>query len=731
MNFSFSSAPNLLALALVAGALALGLALYLTRYPALPPRRRALLVLVRTVTLVALLFASLAPVVRYSTASRERNRMLILVDHSGSMEVRDGDASGRTRREVADSAAVAVAGELSGRYDVRIAPFDASLGPIERPGAWKKAARERGAGETALGDALREALDRVDPDSLAALLVLSDGAVNRGEDPERVVESAVPAFGLVTGSANDPPTTGIGGIDVPGEVVIGRPAVLTVTIRHGSLPPVRGVARLSEGSRELGRAGFALDRPGSTVRVSIPFTVGERGKHFLTVKLDSLPGDPIAQNKRRLVAVTARPPKRVVPVLASAWDWDMRSLSRGVEADTTWAVQRLAPSGQAAVTALGGAAGGATAGGGAQSLAQALRDVNVAVVRYDARTLTPERSAEILRFIERGGGVLFWIDPLYRPPAENPLTQALGLQWRDLGRPVGSGAALELTPAGRAHEISLLGGDAVSATATWRSLPPVQVPLAVSVRENGLAPLLLIRFGNESTPVLLAGKIGAGRAAVLNANGVYRWGLTAAGLAGSAGIEPSFFGGLATWLAQGDDDRAVRITAPDLTPAERAVPVRLALSNQAVGAKGARATVTARGNSGRGVVRTATLGASAQGDFAGSIALPEGVYTLQGRVERAGRTLGTDSVRVAVGEQGIEFESLNAEPAVLQRLASRSGGAAAPIDRPRPVLARLRSPDIAKARIVELDLFHNMWLFVVLILGATAEWALRKRFHLL
>ena len=724
MNVTFTTASNLLTPALVLLALALGAALYVTRYPALHPRRRAVLLAVRAITLSALLFAALGPVVRYSTASRERNRMLVLVDHSGSMEVRDGDRSGRTRREVADSAASAIAGDLQGRYDVRIAAFDASLGPILTPGAWKAAAPARGAGETALGDALREALDRVDPDSLAALLILSDGAVNRGEDPQRALGPSVPTFGLVTGSASDPPTTGIGGIDVPAEVVMGQPAVLTVTVRQGSRPATRGVARLGEGSRELGRAAFALPRPGSTTRVPIPFTIQERGKHFLTVRLDSLPGDPIVKNKRRLVAVSARPAKRTVPLLASAWDWDLRSLSRGVEADTSWAVQRLVPSGSSAVVPLG--ATPAAARSGSQSLAQALRDANVTAVRYDSRTLTPERSAEILHFLERGGGVLFWADPLNRPPAESPLTQVLGLQWRDFGRPIPPGSSLELTPAGRSHEITLLGGDAASATAAWRSLPPVQVPLLLSVREPHLAPLLLVRFGNEATPVLLAGRIGQGRVAVLNATGVYRWGLTASGLAGGAGIEPSFFGGLATWLAQGEDDRAVRITAPDLTPAERPIPVRLALSNPAL-ARGARAIVTARGRGGK----TVTLGTTAQGDFAGSIALPEGIYTLQGRVDRGGRTLGTDSVRVAVGEQGVEFESLNADSGVLERLASRSGGVSAPMDRPTPVLARLRSPEIAKARIVELDLFHNLWIFVVLILGATTEWVLRKRFHLL
>ncbi len=720
MNFSLSSAPNLVALVLLVGALALGLALYLTRYPALSPRKRALLVTIRTVTLLALLFASLAPVVRYSAASRERNRLLILVDHSGSMEVRDGDASGRTRREVADSAASAIASELAGRYDVRVAPFDVRLGPIGSPASWKRLAGARGAGETALGDALREALERIDPDSLAALLVLSDGAVNRGEDPERALESTVPAFGLVTGSSSDPPTTGIGGIDVPGEVVVGRPAVLTVTIRHGSNPATRGVARLGEGSRELGRASFSLDRPASLTRVQIPFTIVERGKHFLTVKLDSLPGDRITQNKRRLVAVIARPAKRVVPLLAATWDWDLRSLARGVEEDTTWAAQRLAPSGTSAVAA---------PGAGPQSLGQALRDADVLVVRYDSRALTPERGAEILRFLARGGGVLLWTDPVNRPPGEGPLSRALGIGWRDLNRPTGQSAGLELTAAGRAHEISLLGGDAATAGATWRALPPVQVPVVLTASGAVLIPLLAARFGTETVPILLAGRSGSGRVAVLNASGVYRWGLTAAGLAGGSGIEPTFFGGLVSWLSQSAEDRSVRISAPDLTPAERPVPVRVSLSGAAL-APGARASVRAIGDRGRNA-GIAALGASPQGDFAGSIALPEGAYVLQGRVERGGRLVGTDSVRVAVGEQGVEFESLNADPSVLQRLASRSGGESAPIERPARVLGRLRSPDIAKARVIELDLFHNVPLFLVLALGASAEWILRKVFHLL
>jgi hypothetical protein len=733
VNFSLSSAPSIIALAVLAACAAAALALYLTRYPMLSPRRRAALVAARAVTILALVFASLAPVIRYSSASKERNRVLILVDHSGSMEVPDGDARGRSRREVADSAAAAIASELGGRYDVRLAPFDATLGPIGRAASWSGIAGVRGAGETALGDALRDALVRMDPDSVAAFLVLSDGAVNRGEDPERALEGAVPVFALVAGSPENPPTTGIGGVDAPAEVVVDRPAVVTVTIRHGGRAPARGVARLREGGRELGSVPFALGAAGSVVRAAVPFTLREPGKHFLSVTLDSLPGDPLPQNKRRLIVVGARPPKRIAPLLAAAWDWDLRSFARGVEEDTSWAVVRLVPSGPERV---------APPGGAAQSLTQALHDAEAAAARYDFRTITPERAAELMRFLERGGGLLLWVDPRSRPPDATPLTRALGLEWRDWSRAPGLSAGLDLTPAGRRHEVSLLGGDAATAAAAWRSLPPVQTPLVLSAKGSTLAPLLEARYGAESVPILFAGRVGAGRVAVLNAAGVYRWGLTASGLGGSAGVEASFFGGLCRWLARGADDRAVSLSVPDITSAGRPMPLRISLAS-ADDAGGARAVVTARRID--GPARKAPSGAAASadgasrvslaltgpGEFSGSIALPEGIYSVVGRVDRAGRPAGADSVRVAVGEEGLEFESLRAEPATLDRLASSAGGVSAPLGTPGAVLARLRSPDLARARLSEMDLFHNVPLFIVLVLGATAEWILRKRYHLL
>lgn len=711
---------SLAALLLLGAAVALSARLYATRYPALPRRRTALLLSIRSLTLLALLFASLGPIVAYALASRAQNRLLVLVDRSGSMSVRDARGGRASRAEAADSAALSIASALGGRYDIRLAAFDASLGPFRRPSEWRaERAGSPPGGETALGDALREASERVDPDSVAAVLVLSDGVVNRGEAPELAAANALPVFALTVGAASDPPTVGIAGIETPGDVIVDRAAAIALTVHQGARAATSGKARVLEGRRELGSATFTLSGAGASARLAIPFTLGAPGKHFLSVALDSVAGDPLRENKRRLVAVSARPPKRLFLLLASRWDWDLRSLARGVEEDSSWSVVWLRPT---------GAGDAAAPGGAAKPLAALLETADAVAARYDVRVMTPERSAALLRYVERGGGALLWVDPELPPPTHPPLAASLGLSWGSFGE-AASGATVDLAPAGHGHELSLLGGDAATASAQWKSLPPVTVPFYVGVKGGPVEPLLLARRGGESAALLLAGRYGAGRVAVLDAAGVYRWGLTAAGLTSGPGIESAFFGGLRRWLSLSREERPVRVSAPDITPEGRSVPVRVTLANTPEAGLAVRITARPLGAPGRS--GETGLRSAPEGGYTGSVALVPGVYELFARVDRGGRGVGSDSVRVAVGSQGIEYETLAAEPGSLARLAAATGGAAAPLDAPAPVLDRLRSPDAARVRRAEVNLVQNPILFLVIVLGAALEWSLRRRFHLL
>jgi hypothetical protein len=632
------------------------------------------------------------------------------------MRVRD-EAGGASRAAAAESAAAALAGILGGRFDVRIADFDTALGPFRRAADWRSAPRAAPGGETALGDALRAAGDRVDPDSVAAVLVLSDGAVNRGEAPDRALPGAAPVYTLTVGAGQDPPTAGIAGIEAPREVVVGRRTALGVTVRQQMAGARRIGLRLLEGGRELARAEREIAGPGGSALVTLEFTLEEAGRHFLTVALDSVPGDPLRENKRRLLALNARPPKRLLLLLASRADWDLRSLARGVEEDSSWSVVWLRPSGASDVVAPGGVP---------RRFAEVLERADAVAVRFEGRTLTPERDAALERYVERGGGALLWPGPEGGLPTGSRLAQRLGLSVRSWSQEAAP-ATVDLAPAGRAHELSLLGGDAVTASAQWKALPPVVIPISLAAGP-GMEPLLVARAGPETAVALTAGRLGTGRVALLAASGVFRWGLTAAGLGNGPGIESAFFGGVRRWLSLSREERPVRLEAPDITPQGRAIPVRLLVDPPAPGAVG---RVIARPLGGRAGVRDTLLAVAPEGGYAGGIELPEGIWELAGRVERAGRPVGSDSLRVAVGSQGIEYESLRADPGTMERLAAATGGVSAPLRAPGPVMDRLRSPGAARTRRAEIGLFQNPLLFVAIVLGAALEWALRRRYNLL
>jgi hypothetical protein len=714
MTLSLDLSPNWIAVVLVTAAVVVAAWAYGTRYAVIPSRRRGVLLAARLLALVGILLAAFAPVLSMPVAGKERNRLLVLVDHSGSMDVRDA-TGGRTRRDAADSAAAAVALALGGRFDVRTAAFGAALGPFAHGGVAPRAPRSVGGGETAIGDALRAALERNDPDSVGAVLVVSDGIANRGEDPERALGGAVPAYALWVGASADPPSVSLAGVDVPPDAVVGRSAPVTVSLRQGSRAAGEGTVRLLEDGVERARTRYALSAPGATTQLSLPYTAASPGVHFLEVVVDSVPGDPLRENKRRLIAVHARASSRRLVVLAGRWDWDLRSMARGAAEDTSWSIDRAAP----------GTGGDVVVSGRARSLASVLDGASAVAVRYDARTLSPERATALLRFVERGGGVLFWIEPGGAPPADATWQRALGLAWRTWADAPGISATVEVAPAGRTHAVALLGGDAASAAAAWSAMPPVAPIIALGYGPV-LQPLLLGRIGEERVPLLVAGHVGSGRVAVLNAAGTYRWGLTAAGLS-AGGVEGAFFGGLARWLEAAGDDRPVRIEAPDVSAEGAGVPIRLVAASNT---SGATARVTVRPEAG-GAVMESRFDASGDGAFTGTLNLPPGIHRVSAVLERAGRVVGRDSVRVAVGAGGLEFETLAAEPAGLQRLAEGSGGTAAPLEQPSAVLDRLGHPDATRTRLAEIDLFHNPFLFALLIVALTAEWILRKRYHLL
>jgi hypothetical protein len=68
--------------------------------------------------------------------------------------------------------------------------------------------------------------------------------------------------------------------------------------------------------------------------------------------------------------------------------------------------------------------------------------------------------------------------------------------------------------------------------------------------------------------------------------------------------------------------------------------------------------------------------------------------------------------------------------ALLQRIASATGGRLMDAGQVEPVIGALRAATPAAALTVRRDLWHNAWSFLLVIGLLTAEWILRRRWGL-
>ncbi|MEZ6067217.1 MAG: hypothetical protein R3B90_16290 [Planctomycetaceae bacterium] len=161
-------------LLLMASAALIGVVLltYPSRVRHLPPFWRRLLLGLRLASAIVLIFALLRPAVRYSEIDQQAAQLVVLLDSSRSMGIKDG-TGGLTRRE-ALLKTLSDAGpelkELAERVDLRFIDFAEDLSPVDDPTA---ATEGR---QTAIGTALDELRREDTGKRLVGILLLSDGA---------------------------------------------------------------------------------------------------------------------------------------------------------------------------------------------------------------------------------------------------------------------------------------------------------------------------------------------------------------------------------------------------------------------------------------------------------------------------------------------------------------------------------------------------------------------------
>jgi len=683
---------------------------------------RVLLASLRALVLVLLVVILCRPVLSLALPGGAARGILVLLDRSRSMEL-PGRGEDTSRDAELRRALAAARAELSG-YPLSYRGFAAGVGPLVEPDDLAPPEGDATDLARALEEGMSEGTKGGRP---GALLLLSDGAQTEGPDPvEAARRLGVPVETIALGSSNPVPDLSLVRIRANREAFAGEQTPLEAVVRLQGLNPTSIGVQLFDVTRdtvELASEAVRLDADGAEQRVSLRFTPTQTGLRFLEVRLPVLEGEASSANNRRLVALDVREEKTGVLFLSGALTWDHTFLSRALESDSTLSVTNgLWRNGS--FQALPPARGlpSLTAGG--------LGDIDVIVLDHIVPSeLSADLQRTLLGFVEGGGGLLLVSGGETGPSAwaGRPLERVLPVLPGNRGG--SEELQVHLTPAARRHALfdpTVPGAVGVEA---WGDLPPVWVPFALG-SARGNAEVLLAGPAPQEAPVLSWARLGRGRVILLAAGGVWKWGFNSVTHAPGGAAVPGWWRRTVHWLA-----RPAQETRLDIHPEEYVVP------------RGNPVTFVARvtdeayqplpdvdvsvdllpeGAPDRESIQVHLGGA--EGFYQGTVRdLPPARYRYQGTARHGADALGTVEGTLVVDSLGTEVERLEADHEVLERISAASGGSLWEPDSLEGLGQAFQIHAQAEEERVQVALWDNPLLFVILVLAASAEWYLRRR----
>ena len=706
-NLSFHLAPNapwLILLALSIAAFVLGRWAYRFAVPPVPALARRLLTLLRVAALVLLLWLLAQPVLERARGGRPH--LVVLLDRSRSMQLPVAPG-GATRAVVAERAVAEITRAWRGRASVEVMGFASGLAA--------DSAAAPGSGTTALGDALGALAASPAAEGAAGVVVVSDGAVNAGDDPVAAARAlGLPVHALVVGEGGGLDRS-VPGIDASANARVGE--ATPVRVRVTSTEP-RGTplaVTLKDGERELGRATVIAPGEGAEALAEFRVTPARPGLAVWTARVDSAAGEIASANNARQVAIEVAPGRLGIMILSEGLNWDVGFMRRALAGDSSLAV----------TTWTRDHGGWRTIEGGRAVAPDATELRASAVVVLDAVTPTsvgPGFDQALAAFVRGGGGLLLLGGP---PPglsryANGALANDLALPTDPAG--IGRGGMPAPTPESR--ELLAWDDDMARGERAWRAAAPLS---DLSPIAPGGGDRVLIGAAGGGPPIMLARRIGRGQALLVNGTGLWRWSLAPGDeLAAERGRR--LWRRIARWLAEPVQGEPLRVR-PERWLAASGEPVKLFASLQdAQFHPLAGAEVEGEVTTGQGEARKVRFEPGSAGSYVATLDdLPPGRYRASARATLGGREVGRGASEFAVDRWSLEEAHTAPDSATLAAVAAASGGRVSSAAHVSHWARSLSTRTLAIGRSESLRLWESPWVFAVVVGALSVEWLWRRR----
>jgi hypothetical protein len=696
-------------------AVSLSIFAYRHTVPAVPQAKRYLLVGLRSLALFFLMLLFLEPILRLVRVERKPPTVAILADDSKSMSLADrtGNRS-EIIRALLKSKGIQKLSELGG---TELFGFSSELRAISTPDSL-----QFNGGVTDISTALRDVQRKSEDENIQAVVLVTDGDYNLGENPLRQAgRFGMPIYTVGVGDSSEEKDVSVTKV-VTNEIAYAESRIpMDVTIKSSGFSGERVEVSLSEAGKTIAQEFLTLKEGTWEYPVKFFFEPKEEGTRKYTVTVSRLEGELTAANNTKSVFVKVLKSKMRVLLLAGAPSIDVAFIRRALTEDKNVDLKVLIQ--KSATEFYEGAFS-----------ASVMTDVDcILLVGFP---LTDSRD-DVLRALQleiqqRSKPLLFIMSK------DVDLTKLRALE-SILPFTVGPRSAseilvsLQVPQKEQVNSIMNLNGS----PSLWDNLPPIYKTGTVFRAKPGAEILGLekVRGVSLNEPLLLCRSVAGAKSVAVLGYSIWRWKLLTQTVDPSRDVLQLFIGNTVRWLTTREESKPIRI-APAKEVFRGGEPVEF---NAQVYDKTYRPiedaevkVIARKGNE----TQETLLNPIGNGLYEGRLGgLGEGEYQFSGTASLSGQQLGEEKGKFFVGAQEIEFQRTRMNKPLLEQLAYRSGGKyfdAQDVSRLADDIqgtAKLAPKEATRASEFEMWSLTPILILVILFFGA--EWFLRKQAGLL
>jgi uncharacterized membrane protein len=713
----------------------------------LRPGQRAMLTLLRAVTLILLVAILLRPVVMVPPAAANNSLLPILVDVSRSMRLTE--AAGISRLQRAQAIVRDVQARLAAEYRIEVLTFGESLAATTDVERLAPTARR-----SDLSGAMADLADRYPPsrssgatgrsNRVAGVIVLSDGGDTSPQEAlrENAIEAPVITVGIgSTEVARDREVVNL----TAGEPLLpGASIDLSVSATTAGFGTEPVELRVSANGRPVDTRRVTPSADGAPVHAVFTVSPQPDVPTVYTVEIPAAADELAAENNVRSVLVPPQTGKRKILLLEGAPGYEHTFLKRALAQDPGLDVDAVVRKGQNDdgrdtfyVQAVPSRMAALSSGYPAKRSELFAYDA-VIFGNIEADFFTREQLALTSQFIvERGGGLLVLGARSFdrQGLAGTALEQALPIDLTS-NRNTITLASAQMTPNepnkpavtldGLLHPATRLAVSPDENRQKWSELPALASMADVGGARPGAQVLAVaLTAGGNPQPLIAAQRYGQGRSMVFAGEASWRWRMMRP--ATDTSYE-TIWRQLARWItASAQGPVTIAPMSPPVAGATDRVSVIVRdedfrpIANAEVGIR-----ITAPDGAARQL--PAALSNPQEGRYAVAARFDQsGVYRLEAIASRGNTRIGTAMRPVLVGGVDLEMTQPRLNEAVLQRLSSETRGhylRAAQADE-LPALLRASRADAGTPEL--RDVWHNGWSLLAIITLLGIEWVMRRR----